>query len=192
MLNSFRKLDNSGKKVKLPTITVKKTIGKFRSYCYDTRMKKLLALSMLLVSCEAQEYYEQISYSQFYQEVLNDEIAKVIYDNEDSSYIRGWRLDGSKFETSRPLLNDSREASIIRNLAQNGVTIEYRDFDKEFPISLYIFPFLIILIFIFFPILSAFLASSRGQSKALWFFLTLIFPFAVLFIAMKDKEKKAG
>ena len=31
---------------------------------------------------------------------------------------------------------------------------------------------------------------NRGQSKFLWFFLTLMFPFAVLFIAMKDKTKK--
>jgi len=37
------------------------------------------------------------------------------------------------------------------------------------------------------PLTSAHLASNRGQSRALWFFLTLVFPFAVLFIAMKDK-----
>jgi len=37
------------------------------------------------------------------------------------------------------------------------------------------------------PLTSAYLASNRGQSKALWFFLTLVFPFGVLFIAMKDK-----
>ena len=169
--------------------TTKIIIGQLRDL--ENNIKKLLVLSLLLVSCEAQEHYELISHSQFYQEVLNDEIAKVIYDNEDSSYIRGWRLDGSKFETSPPLLNDIREDSIQRQLAENGVIIEYRDFDKEFPISLYIFPFLIIFIYLFFPILSAFLASSRGQSKALWFFLTLIFPFAVLFIAMKDKVKES-
>jgi hypothetical protein len=37
------------------------------------------------------------------------------------------------------------------------------------------------------PLVSAFLAKSRNQSKFLWFFLTLIFPFAIIFIAMKDK-----
>jgi hypothetical protein len=37
------------------------------------------------------------------------------------------------------------------------------------------------------PLVSASLAKSRNQSKFLWFFLTIIFPFAVLFIAMKDK-----
>ena len=151
-------------------------------------MKKLLALSLLLVSCEAQQSYEQISYSEFHQEVLNDEVAKVIYDNEDSDNIRGWRLDGSKFETSRPLPNSNIDDSIARNLAENGVPIEYRDFDK--PLNAYQIMLILLLIFLFFPTLSAFLASSRGQSKALWFFLTLIFPFAVLFIAMKDKVKE--
>ena len=148
-------------------------------------MKKLLALSLLLVSCEAQQSYEIISYLEFHQEVLNDEVAKVIYDNEDSDNIRGWRLDGSKFETSRPLPNYNIDDSIARNLAENGVPIEYRDFDK--PLNAYQIMLILLLIFLFFPTLSAFLASSRGQSKALWFFLTLIFPFAVLFIAMKDK-----
>lgn len=151
-------------------------------------MKKLLALSLLLVSCEAQQSYEQISYSEFHQEVLNDEVAKVIYDNEDGDNIRGWRLDGSKFETSRPLPNYNIDDSIARNLAENGVPIEYRDFDK--PLNAYQIMLILLLIFLFFPTLSAFLASSRGQSKALWFFLTLIFPFAVLFIAMKDKVKE--
>ena len=150
-------------------------------------MKKLLALSLLLVSCEAQQSYEIISYLEFHQEVLNDEVAKVIYDNEDSDNIRGWRLDGSKFETSRPLPNSNIDDSIARNLAENGVPIEYRDFDK--PLNAYQIMLILLLIFLFFPTLSAFLASSRGQSKALWFFLTLIFPFAVLFIAMKDKVK---
>ena len=151
-------------------------------------MKKLLALSLLLVSCEAQQSYEIISYLEFHQEVLNDEVAKVIYDNEDSDNIRGWRLDGSKFETSRPLPNSNIDDSIARNLAENGVPIEYRDFDK--PLNAYQIMLILLLIFLFFPTLSAFLASSRGQSKALWFFLTLIFPFAVLFIAMKDKVKE--
>jgi len=152
-------------------------------------MKKLLALSLLLVSCEPQENYELISYSQFYQEVMNDEIYEVIYDEEDSSYIRGGRLDGSKFETIRTsVLDDSREAEIQRELAENGAIIKYSDFDK--PLNAYQIMLILLLIFLFFPTLSAFLASSRGQSKALWFFLTLIFPFAVLFIAMKDKVKE--
>jgi len=32
--------------------------------------------------------------------------------------------------------------------------------------------------------------SNRNQSRALWFFLTLIFPIAILFIATKDRIKK--
>ena len=48
--------------------------------------------------------------------------------------------------------------------------------------------FLLILFILFLGLafLAAALASTRNQSAGLWFFLTLIFPFAVLFIAMKD------
>lgn len=148
-------------------------------------MKKLLTISLLLVSCEVHERVEIISYSEFYNDVLKDDIAIVIYSNEDD-YIRGTRYDGSKFETTKPLFEDERAKRILE---ENGVNIEYKDFDNK-NVLIAIFPILIILIYLFFPILSAFLASSRGQSKALWFFLTLIFPFAVLFIAMKDKVKE--
>jgi hypothetical protein len=48
--------------------------------------------------------------------------------------------------------------------------------------------FLLILFILFLGLafLAAALASTRNQSAGLWFFLTLIFPFAVLFIATKD------
>jgi len=35
---------------------------------------------------------------------------------------------------------------------------------------------------------SSVLAKSRNQSRALWFWLTLIFPIAIVFIAFKDKQ----
>jgi len=35
---------------------------------------------------------------------------------------------------------------------------------------------------------SASLASARNQSPGLWFLLTLIFPIAILFIAMRDRD----
>ena len=41
---------------------------------------------------------EQISYSQFKQEVLSDRIAKVVYKGDQMTII-GDRLDGTKFET---------------------------------------------------------------------------------------------
>ena len=45
---------------------------------------------------------EQISYSQFKQEVLSDRVAKIVYKG-DQMTITGDRLDGSKFETTHPI-----------------------------------------------------------------------------------------
>ena len=42
---------------------------------------------------------EQISYSQFKEEILSDRIAKVVYKGDQMTII-GDRLDGSKFETN--------------------------------------------------------------------------------------------
>ena len=49
-----------------------------------------------------------------------------------------------------------------------------------------IFYLILFILFLGLAFLAAALASTRNQSAGLWFFLTLIFPFAVLFIAMKD------
>ena len=154
-------------------------------------MKKLFLLSIfLLVSCETDQNIEQISYSQFKQEVLSDQIAKVVYES-DQMTIRGNRKDGSKFETSHPI---SKKDDVVGNaLKENKVTVEYEKIEQPSIFSQLLvgaFPIILILIYLSFPTLSAYLASNRGQSKFLWFFLTLIFPFAVLFIAMKDKTKK--
>ena len=51
---------------------------------------------------ESANVREQISYSQFRQEVLSDRVAKVVYKG-DQMTITGDRLDGSKFETNYPI-----------------------------------------------------------------------------------------
>ena len=48
---------------------------------------------------------EQISYSQFKEEILSDRIAKVVYKG-DQMTITGDRLDGSKFETTHPIFKN--------------------------------------------------------------------------------------
>ena len=154
-------------------------------------MKKLFLLSIfLLVSCETDQNIEQISYSQFKQEVLSEQIAKVVYDS-DQTTIRGNRKDGSKFETSYPIF---KKDNVVDNaLKENKVLVVFEEIKQPSVFSqlmVTVFPIILILIYLSFPTLSAYLASNRGQSKFLWFFLTLIFPFAVLFIAMKDKIKK--
>ena len=143
-----------------------------------------------MVSCETDQNIEQISYSQFKQEVLSDQIAKVVYDS-DQMTIRGNRSDGSKFETSYPIFKID---NVVDNaLKENKVTVVFKKIEQPSIFSQLVvgaFPIFLILIYLSFPILAAYLASNRGQSKFLWFFLTLIFPFAVLFIAMKNTIKK--
>ena len=50
----------------------------------------------------------------------------------------------------------------------------------------YIIPSLVILFALAYT--SSLLAKSRNHSPYLWFFLTLVFPFAILFIASKDTK----
>jgi hypothetical protein len=40
-------------------------------------------------------------------------------------------------------------------------------------------------------VIAAIIAPKRNQSAGLWFFLTIIFPIAILFIAMKDVDSEA-
>jgi len=40
-------------------------------------------------------------------------------------------------------------------------------------------------------VIAAIIAPKRNQSAGLWFFLTIIFPIAILFIAMKDIDPEA-
>lgn len=163
----------------------------FLFFWHTQHMKKLFLLSIfLLVSCETDQNIEQISYSQFKQEVLSEQIAKVVYDS-DQMTIRGVRRDGSKFETTHPILK--KDYDLDNALKENKVLVVFEEIKQPSVFSQWMvaaFPIILILIYLSFPTLSAYLASNRGQSKFLWFFLTLIFPFAVIFIAMKDKIKK--
>ena len=56
---------------------------------------------------------EQISYSQFKEEVLSDRIAKVVFQG-DQMTITGDRLDGSKFETVHPIFKKNIMPHIAR------------------------------------------------------------------------------
>ena len=62
---------------------------------------------------------EQISYSQFKEEILSDSIAKVVYKGDQMTII-GDRLDGSKFETTHPIFkkDEAVDAAKVLKVAQ--------------------------------------------------------------------------
>ena len=70
---------------------------------------------------------EQVSYSQFREEVLSDRIAKVEYKG-DQMTITGDRLDGSKFETNYPIFK--RDDSLDKALQENGVITVYEKVEQ--------------------------------------------------------------
>ena len=63
---------------------------------------------------------EQISYSQFKEEVLSDRIAKVVYKGDQMTII-GDRLDGSKFETTHPIFK--KDEAVDKAIEDNGVIV---------------------------------------------------------------------
>ena len=73
---------------------------------------------------------EQISYSQFKQEVLSDRVAKVVYKGDQMTII-GDRLDGSKFETTHPIFK--RDEAVENAIEQNGIIAEYEKVEQ--PVS---------------------------------------------------------
>ena len=111
-------------------------------------MKKLFLLSIfLLVSCETDQNIEQISYSQFKQEVLSEQIAKVVYDS-DQMTIRGVRRDGSKFETMHPILK--KDYILDNALKENKVLVVFEEKKQPSVFSQWMvaaFPFILIIIF---------------------------------------------
>ena len=155
-------------------------------------MKKLVLLCVLLYSCSENDDLEQISYSQFKQEVLANQIVGITYKGDQMTII-GDRFDGSKFETTNPIyLKDEVLESVLR---ENNVRQTYEIPEKPSRSSQLLIsalPLIVIILFIplSFAIWAAYLASYRNQSKALWFFLTLFFPFAIVVIAFKDKVEK--
>ena len=61
---------------------------------------------------------EMVSYSQFKQEVLSDNIASITYKG-DQMTIFGERLDGSRFETRHPIYK--RDESVDLAIEEHGV-----------------------------------------------------------------------
>ena len=83
------------------------------------------------------------------------------------------------------------ESALIENeVVQSYEALEQPSIKFQLLISALPIILIIIIPLLLLAIWAAYLASNRNQSKALWFFLTLIFPFAIVIIAFKDKVKK--
>ena len=70
---------------------------------------------------------EQISYSQFKEEVLSDRIAKVVYKG-DQMTITGERLDGSRFETTHPIFK--KDEAVDNAIQDNGIIAVYEKIEQ--------------------------------------------------------------
>src|SRR6056300_1072690 len=94
---------------------------------------------------------EQISYSQFKEEVLSDRVAKVVYKG-DQMTITGERLDGSKFETTHPIFK--KDEAVDNAIQDNGIIAVYEKIEQPSILSQLLvgaFPILLLLgIFFFF------------------------------------------
>ena len=90
-----------------------------------------VALGSLMVyvfnSIDNSSAREQISYSQFKEEVLSDRIAKIVYKGDQMTII-GDRLDGSKFETTHPIFK--RDEAVENAIEQNGVIAVYEKIEQ--------------------------------------------------------------
>ena len=94
---------------------------------------------------------EQISYSQFKEEVLSDRVAKVVYKG-DQMTITGERLDGSKFETTHPIFK--KDEAVDNAIQDNGIIAVYEKIEQPSILSQLLvgaFPIILLLgIFFFF------------------------------------------
>ena len=93
---------------------------------------------------------EQISYSQFKQEVLSDRIAKVVYKGDQMTII-GDRLDGSKFETTHPIFK--KDEAVDNAIEENGVIAVYEKVEQPSLFSQLLvgaFPIILLLAIFFF------------------------------------------
>ena len=70
---------------------------------------------------------EQISYSQFKEEILSDRVAKVVFKG-DQMTITGDRLDGSKFETIHPIFK--KDEAVDRAIEENGIISVYEKIEQ--------------------------------------------------------------
>ena len=156
-------------------------------------MKKLVVLCVFFIfSCSDNKDLEQVSYSEFKQEVLANQIAEVTFKSDQTTII-GIRIDGTRFETMQPMYirDEVLESALIENeVLQSYEALEQPSIKFQLLISALPIILIIIIPLLLLAIWAAYLASNRNQSKALWFFLTLFFPFAIVIIAFKDKVKK--
>ena len=93
---------------------------------------------------------EQISYSQFRQEVIGDRIAEVTYKG-DQMTIHGQRLDGTRFETRHPIYK--RDEVVDSTLSDNGVVTVFESAEEPSIWSQLLvgaFPILLLLAIFFF------------------------------------------
>ena len=93
---------------------------------------------------------EQISYSQFRQEVIGDRIAEVTYKG-DQMTIHGQRLDGTRFETRHPIYK--RDEVVDSALSDNGVVTVFESAEEPSIWSQLLvgaFPILLLLAIFFF------------------------------------------
>ena len=93
---------------------------------------------------------EQISYSQFRQEVIGDRIAEVTYKG-DQMTIYGQRLDGTRFETRHPIYK--RDEVVDSALSDNGVVTVFESAEEPSIWSQLLvgaFPILLLLAIFFF------------------------------------------
>ena len=93
---------------------------------------------------------EQISYSQFRQEVIGDRIAEVTFKG-DQMTIHGQRLDGTRFETRHPIYK--RDEVVDSALSDNGVVTVFESAEEPSIWSQLLvgaFPILLLLAIFFF------------------------------------------
>jgi cell division protease FtsH len=112
---------------------------------------------------------EQISYSQFKQEVLSDRVAKIVYKG-DQMTITGDRLDGSKFETTHPIFK--RDEVLENAIEDNGVIAVYEKIEQPSLFSQLLvgaFPIILLLaIFFFFMRQMQGGMSGKGGPNVFW------------------------
>ena len=94
---------------------------------------------------------EQISYSQFKEEILSDSIAKVVYKGDQMTIV-GDRVDGSKFETTHPIFK--KDEAVDAAIEDNGVIAVFEKIEQPSILSQLLvgaFPIILLLgIFFFF------------------------------------------
>ncbi|URQ71145.1 ATP-dependent zinc metalloprotease FtsH [SAR86 cluster bacterium] len=93
---------------------------------------------------------DQISYSQFRQEVLSDRVSEVIYKG-DQMTIHGQRLDGTRFETRHPIYK--RDEAVDNALSEHGVVTTFESVNEPSIWSQLLvgaFPILLLLAIFFF------------------------------------------